>query len=80
MDTFEVELLQRKIRFLNIVDTATGYQVVVPLWKGATVSVSATEGTGNGGQDLPSGCGRMVVWNSKGSFLKCLRVMEQFMK
>ena len=35
MDTFEVELPQRTMKFLNIVDSATRYQVVVPLWKGA---------------------------------------------
>ena len=34
VDTFEVDLRRRKVKFLNIVDLATGYQVCVPLWRG----------------------------------------------
>ena len=34
LDTFEIELPWRKLKLLNIVDCATRYQVVVPMWKG----------------------------------------------
>ena len=34
-DMFEVELPWRKLKMLNIVDAATRYQMVIPLWKGA---------------------------------------------
>lgn len=34
-DTFEVELPWRKVKMLNVVDAATRYQMVIPLWKGA---------------------------------------------
>ena len=35
VDTFEVDVLGRKLKMLNIVDEATGYQTVAPLWHGA---------------------------------------------
>ena len=37
VDTFEVELPTRKVKFLNMVDMATRYQVCVPMWKGIEV-------------------------------------------
>lgn len=37
VDTFEVELANRKLKLLNIVDIATRYQVCIPLWKGIEV-------------------------------------------
>ena len=38
IDTFEVEVLNRKLKLLNIVDEATAYQMVAPLWHGCTAS------------------------------------------
>ena len=37
LDTLEVELPWRKLKLLNIVDEATRFQVLVPLWKGFDV-------------------------------------------
>ena len=37
MDTFEVELPTRKLKFLNMCDMATRFQICVPLWKGIEV-------------------------------------------
>ena len=37
VDTFEVELPHKKVKFLNVVDAATRYQLCVPLWKGIEV-------------------------------------------
>ncbi|CAE7838462.1 GIP [Symbiodinium sp. CCMP2592] len=34
VDTFELEVRDVKMHFLNIVDEATGFQMCVPLWKG----------------------------------------------
>ncbi|OLQ02761.1 Copia protein [Symbiodinium microadriaticum] len=34
VDTFEQEVRDCKVHFLNIVDEATGYQMCIPLWKG----------------------------------------------
>ena len=34
VDTFEQEVRDMKVHFLNIVDEATGFQMCVPLWKG----------------------------------------------
>ena len=39
VDTFEQEVRDMKLHFLNIVDEATGYQMVVPLWKGMQAKV-----------------------------------------
>ena len=38
IDTFEVEVLNRKLKLLNIVDETTAYQMVAPLWHGCTAS------------------------------------------
>ena len=38
VDTFEVEVLGRKLKCLNVVDEATGYQMVAPLWHGCAAS------------------------------------------
>ena len=35
LDTIEIELPWRKLKMLNVVDAATRYQMVVPMWKGA---------------------------------------------
>eukprot|EP00435_Cladocopium_sp_Y103_P075952 s11_g70.t1 len=37
VDTFELELEWRKVKLLNVVDLATRFQVVVPLWKGIEI-------------------------------------------
>jgi len=37
VDTFELELDWRKVKLLNVVDLATRFQVVVPLWKGIEI-------------------------------------------
>ena len=34
VDTFEQEVRDQRVHFLNIVDEATGFQMCVPLWKG----------------------------------------------
>lgn len=38
VDTFEVEAIGKKLKMLNIVDEATGFQTVAPLWHGAQAS------------------------------------------
>ena len=38
VDTFGVDVIGRKLKLLNIVDEATGYQTVAPLWHGAQAS------------------------------------------
>ena len=38
IDTFEVEVMNRKLKMLNIVDEATAYQMVAPLWHGCTAT------------------------------------------
>eukprot|EP00435_Cladocopium_sp_Y103_P063185 s737_g24.t1 len=37
VDTFEVDLPQRKLKILNIIDLATHFQVCVPLWHGIEI-------------------------------------------
>ena len=39
VDTFELDVRDSKMHFLNIVDEATGYQLCVPLWKGMQAKV-----------------------------------------
>ncbi|CAE7785104.1 unnamed protein product [Symbiodinium sp. KB8] len=39
VDTFELDVRNDKMHFLNIVDEATGYQMCVPLWKGMQAKV-----------------------------------------
>ncbi|CAE7239733.1 TY1B-A [Symbiodinium sp. CCMP2592] len=39
VDTFELEVRNSKLHFLNIVDEATGYQLCIPLWKGMQARV-----------------------------------------
>ncbi|CAE7255667.1 RE1 [Symbiodinium sp. CCMP2592] len=34
VDTFEMDVRDSKLHFLNIVDEGTGFQMVIPLWKG----------------------------------------------
>ena len=34
VDTFDVDVLGRNLKFLNVVDEATGYQMVAPMWHG----------------------------------------------
>ena len=38
IDTFEVDVLGKKLKLLNVVDEATGYQMVAPLWHGCAAS------------------------------------------
>ncbi|CAE7879526.1 GIP, partial [Symbiodinium microadriaticum] len=39
VDTFEQEVRDQRVHFLNICDEATGYQMCVPLWKGMQAKV-----------------------------------------
>ncbi|CAE7892992.1 GIP, partial [Symbiodinium necroappetens] len=43
VDTLEQEVRDMKVHFLNIVDEATGYQMVAPLWKGMQVAFSKAQ-------------------------------------
>ena len=42
MDTLEVQVLNRTLKLLNIVDEATAFQVIAPLWSGATSANTRT--------------------------------------
>lgn len=58
VDTFEVELTHKKMKFLDIVDIGTRYQLCAPLWKG--IGAQVIQEVGNVGQVLPDSWSVMV--------------------